>query len=113
METLQTQEGEDSVQGWGEGEGWKEGDLGLCWLRDPRGSGAGRAGTAVGRTVLSWGRAASGRDSRALGVRWSHGLQQSAGVCAHRGEGVWWVQSSAFVWPRAGAASKPPACCGR
>lgn len=67
----------------GQREGWKEGDRALCWLKDHQGSGAGRAVTAVGRTVLLWGQAASGRDSGALGVRSSLGLHQSYGVCAH------------------------------
>lgn len=68
----------------GQREGWKEGDRALCWLKDHQGSGAGRAVTAVGRTVLLWGQAAFGRDSGALGIRSSLGLHQSYGVCAHR-----------------------------
>lgn len=37
---------------------WKEGGPTACWLC--QGSGTGRSGTAVGRTVLLWGQAISG-----------------------------------------------------
>lgn len=90
------------MQGWGKGEGWKEGDPALCWLKDHQGSVSGRAGTAVGRMVPVWDQAASGRDVRALGVR------LSCGVCVQGRERV-----VGAAWHRAVAASKTPACCGQ
>ena len=69
---------------------------------------SGKDGAVAGPSSLREGHQSAGCQF----VPWA--LAELWDLCSRqRGEGVRRVQSSAFARHRAGAASKPPACCGR